>query len=203
MSWMTSQDASSTLNISDRTLRRRLRAGVYPSRREGRTVQVELDVPDEADRLGDIGDHFARASLANAVTTRTAADTLAAVSDQHRSEVRVLRQGLVATTALGVLAVLSLAGVVWVLAVKYDATRSRMSEMAVGHVRQVVTLETAVADAVREVEVVNDRADARIAAADKRTVAAERRATDAEITANEILCVDQEPDVELHAAAGE
>jgi len=152
MTWLCSQDAAAHLGISDRTLRRRLRTNQYNHRREGRMVLVELDKPDTEDRMATIGDHFAEASKANAITTRTTADAMAALSERHRIEVQTLRRMNVATTVIGCLASASLATVVVILALAYDGTRDDVSAMRVEHVRQEMKTATLRAERDQAVE---------------------------------------------------
>lgn len=71
MAWLPSQYAAVVLGISDRTLRRRIKAGMYTHRREGRMVLVELDLSSDTDRLADVGEDSAEAGKANAITTGT------------------------------------------------------------------------------------------------------------------------------------
>ena len=71
MAWFPIQYAAAALGVSDRTLRRRIRAGMYTHRRVGRMILVELDLSSINDRLADVGEDFAEASKANAITTRT------------------------------------------------------------------------------------------------------------------------------------
>ena len=53
MSWYPQTDAAALMNISTRTLRRRIRAGEVNARREGRNVLIELPERREADREVD------------------------------------------------------------------------------------------------------------------------------------------------------
>lgn len=167
MAWLCSQDAAAHLGISDRTLRRRLRAGQYNFRREGRMHLVELDVPDDTDRLADVGEHFAQAAAATAITSRTTADTMAALSASQRETIRMLKIGTAVTAAVGVLATVMLCFVGRYMYLRYDATRNELSDARRQHVRQVSTLE-------RE----RDVARQAVVQANSRTAAAEAQAAE-------------------------
>lgn len=109
MAWLTATDAAHHLKISDRTLRRRLAGGQYPVRREGRQVLVDLDVPGDADRLADIGDHLSTVATQTAITHARDLDILADIRADYRDNLRSARRSalgmsMLVLTAIGIIA---------------------------------------------------------------------------------------------------
>jgi len=158
MTWLCSQDAAAHLGISDRTLRRRIKTGMYNHRREGRMTLIELDVPDDTDRLADVGEHFAKAAAATAITSRTTADTMAALSTSQRETIRMLKIGNAATAVVGVLTAVTLGLVGRYMYLQYDQTRTELSDARRQHVRQVDAVEDERDAATRRADVAETKA---------------------------------------------
>ena len=144
--------------------------------------------------MAAIGDHFAAASKANAITVRSTSDALSALAERHQIEVQTLRQMNAVTTAVGCLASASLAVVVVILALAYDRTRDEVSDMRVQHVRQVDGLEDRADALERERDAERQRAaDADRRASDADTQAARDRARIDEVNAALAGLADWEP----------
>jgi len=107
--WMKQVEACAALNLSPRTLARRIKAGEVDSKREGRHVLV--DVVDAHDPIADVttvGSQLAEVATANAIQRRMDADVMDAIRQTCQSSTTHARWSaavaILAAVAMGVVA---------------------------------------------------------------------------------------------------
>ena len=76
MSWMTQTEAAAALGCSNRTIRRRIRAGMLKTRREGRNILVDVDTDRAVATVTQVGRQLAEVGAAAAIQKKHDADTL-------------------------------------------------------------------------------------------------------------------------------
>jgi|GEM_PF-3015678 len=79
MPWYPQSEAADLLNISTRTLRRRIRAGAVQWRRDGRHILVEVPDQPEPDKVSEIGRQLAQVGAASAIQRSRDSDIMASV----------------------------------------------------------------------------------------------------------------------------
>ena len=79
MSWMTQTEAAAALGCSNRTIRRRIRAGMLKTRREGRNILVDVDIDHAVATVTQVGRQLAEVGAAAAIQKKHDADTVSAM----------------------------------------------------------------------------------------------------------------------------
>lgn len=142
MAWLSMTDAASALGCTERTIRRRVRAGQLDVRRDGHRSLVEIDTDRAMDTVTGIGRQMSEVATATAIQRRQDSDLLGIVVAELQSARRTAR----VATVMSVMAVIVMGGIVAWLGTQFHT-------MEVGHIRAASEnrrlLDSAVSEAVQ------------------------------------------------------
>jgi len=169
MSWMTQTEAAAALRISERTLNRRVAAGDYETKREGRNVMINVDLDDAVANVAYVSRQLAEVGAANAITSHDHAKTVAVMAEQM-AFIRKAASVTYATAAIvAVVAVVSGVWMGWTMQRTEKDHGQTIADMSAKHGEAVHTLKT----------------DLAVMASEKKGV--EARLSDSEATVGRLL----------------
>lgn len=145
MAWMRTESACAALNVSPRTLRRRLKAGNLESKRQGRCLLVNVPDDQAVATVAEAGRRMATVAAGAALQQRDSSRSLAAVvatfdTALDRAERRALsavRWGVGTSAAVVLCSLVAVLGIGWRFHVEAVDHVSRVADLQRRHTAQL------------------------------------------------------------------